>query len=177
MHVDFRSRFLTLLSFPKFRDFGSVTALSILEAVNNFAGVKELDKQGGGVKALTPTLLPTILTPFDLKRLEAYGNNILDFHVILDLMPTISQLFFQRRIDSRPQEGGDGKKSVSLSAVQSAILLGMGLQRKSVEDMEVRTLVVMPLPWLRRVSRRNLLFRYPKCWLFSSRLFAKSLYG
>ncbi|KAF8915395.1 DUF699-domain-containing protein [Mucidula mucida] len=134
--VDFRSRFLTLLSFPKFRDFGSVTALSILEAVNNFAGVKELDKQGGGVKALTPTLLPTILTPFDLKRLEAYGNNILDFHVILDLMPTISQLFFQRRIDSRPQEGGDGKKSVSLSAVQSAILLGMGLQRKSVEDME-----------------------------------------
>ena len=31
-HADFRRRFLSLLSF-KFRDFGSVTALSVLEAV------------------------------------------------------------------------------------------------------------------------------------------------
>lgn len=37
--VDFRRRFLSLLSF-KFREFGSVTALSILEAANN--GVKKL---------------------------------------------------------------------------------------------------------------------------------------
>jgi tRNA(Met) C34 N-acetyltransferase TmcA len=35
---DFRRRFLTLLSY-KFREFGSVTALSILEAAN--AGIKE----------------------------------------------------------------------------------------------------------------------------------------
>jgi len=38
--VDFRRRFLTLLSF-KFREFGAVTALSIIEAIN--AGVKRLD--------------------------------------------------------------------------------------------------------------------------------------
>ena len=38
---DFRRRFLSLLSF-KFRDFGSVTALSVLEAAN--AGVKKLDE-------------------------------------------------------------------------------------------------------------------------------------
>jgi hypothetical protein len=41
--VDFRSRFLTLLSFPKFRDFGCAMALSILEAINIFSGVKALD--------------------------------------------------------------------------------------------------------------------------------------
>ena len=38
--ADFRRRFLSLLSF-KFREFGSVTALSVLEATN--AGVKALD--------------------------------------------------------------------------------------------------------------------------------------
>lgn len=80
-------------------------------------------------------MLPTILTPFDLKRLEAYGNNILDYHVILDLMPVIANLFFQRRLD--------GKEAIHLSAVQSAILLGMGLQRKNVEDVEVTELVII----------------------------------
>jgi Possible tRNA binding domain len=38
--VDFRKRFLSLLSY-KFREFGSVTALSILEAAN--AGIKDED--------------------------------------------------------------------------------------------------------------------------------------
>lgn len=134
--TDFRSRFLTLLSFPKFRDFSAVTALSILEAVNTFSGVKSLD-QSGGAKSLTPALLPSILTPFDLKRLEAYGNNILDYHVIMDLLPLLSQLYFQRRLDGAQQEGTDAKSKVHLSPVQSAILLGMGLQRKSVEELEV----------------------------------------
>jgi len=40
--IDFRRRFLTLLSF-KFREFGSVTALSVLEAAN--VGVKKLDEE------------------------------------------------------------------------------------------------------------------------------------
>jgi N-acetyltransferase 10 len=40
--VDFRRRFLSLLSF-KFREFGSVTALSVLEAANT--GVKKLDEE------------------------------------------------------------------------------------------------------------------------------------
>jgi Possible tRNA binding domain len=38
--LDFRRRFLSLLSY-KFREFGSVTALSILEAAN--VGVKDED--------------------------------------------------------------------------------------------------------------------------------------
>jgi N-acetyltransferase 10 len=68
-----------------------------------------------------------LLTPFDLKRLDSYANNMLDYHVILDLLPTAASLYFQKRI------GND----VRLSAVQSAILLGLGLQRKSVEEVEV----------------------------------------
>jgi N-acetyltransferase 10 len=68
-----------------------------------------------------------LLTPFDLKRLESYANNMLDYHVVLDLLPTIASLFFEKRL-------GD---EIRLSAVQSSILLALGSQRKSIEEVEV----------------------------------------
>ncbi|KAH7868276.1 GNAT acetyltransferase 2-domain-containing protein [Lentinula edodes] len=137
--ADFRTRLLTLLSFPKFRDFGSVLGLSVLEAINNNTSIKAVDTRElqGGVKALTPALLPSLLTPFDLKRLESYGNNQLDYHVILDLLPLVATLFFQRRLNRPKSSEASGEvNNLSLSAVQSAILLGMGLQRKTVEEIE-----------------------------------------
>lgn len=69
-----------------------------------------------------------LLSPFDLKRLESYSNNMLDYHVILDLLPTAASLYFEKRL-------GD---EVHLSAVQSSILLALGLQRKTIEEVEVR---------------------------------------
>lgn len=74
-----------------------------------------------------------LFSPFDLKRLESYANNMLDYHVILDLLPTLSALYFSQRF---PAE-------IKLSGVQSSILLALGLQRKPVEDIEVRR---VPLP-------------------------------
>ena len=71
--------------------------------------------------------LGILLTPFDLKRLESYANNMLDYHVILDLLPTIASLFFQRRLG----------EEVRLTPVQSSILLALGMQRKTIEDVEV----------------------------------------
>jgi len=68
-----------------------------------------------------------LLTPFDLKRLESYANNMLDYHVVMDLLPTVAGLYFQKRLG----------EEVRLSAVQSSILLGVGLQRKSIEEVEV----------------------------------------
>ncbi|KAI0754721.1 DUF699-domain-containing protein [Daedaleopsis nitida] len=118
---DFRRRFLTLLSF-KFREFGSVTALSVLEAAN--AGVKKLDEDPS--RELVSSELSILLSPFDLKRLDSYANNQLDYHVVMDLLPTIAQLYFEKRL------GPD----VRLSAVQSSILLALGLQRKTIEDIE-----------------------------------------
>ncbi|KIJ60237.1 hypothetical protein HYDPIDRAFT_161291 [Hydnomerulius pinastri MD-312] len=117
---DFRRRFLSLLSF-KFREFGSVTALSILEAAN--AGIK---KDEDGSRVITSPELSHILTPYDLKRLTSYADNTLDYHVILDLLPALSMLYFEGRL------GGD----TQLSAVQASVLCGMGLQRKNVEDIE-----------------------------------------
>ncbi|KAG0708460.1 GNAT acetyltransferase 2-domain-containing protein [Suillus ampliporus] len=118
---DFRRRFLSLLSF-KFREFGSVTALSVLEAAN--VGVKKLD--GEKSRALGSQELSILMSPFDLKRLESYANNMLDYHVVLDLLPMVASLYFEGRL-------GD---DVKLSAVQASILLGLGLQRKTIEEVE-----------------------------------------
>jgi len=78
-------------------------------------------------------------TPFDLKRLESYANNMLDYHVVLDLMPSVADLYFQKRLGSgsgRSAEAQASEGPVKLTAVQSSILLAIGLQRKTLEDLE-----------------------------------------
>ncbi|KAG8976930.1 hypothetical protein FRB90_009009 [Tulasnella sp. 427] len=117
---DFRRRFLNLLGFG-FREFSSVMALSVLEAINNATKGSESERSD-----LTAGELNYLLTPFDIKRLESYANNMLDYHVIMDLLPTVAMLYFERRL------GPDAK----LSAIQSSILLSLGLQRKTIEDVE-----------------------------------------
>ena len=52
---------------------------------------------------------------------------MVDFHLVMDLVPTLAQLFFQQR--TIPAD------AVCLSFTQSAILIGMGLQFKKVEDL------------------------------------------
>ena len=81
----------------------------------------------GVVSELGSSEMSILLTPFDLKRLESYANNMLDYHVVMDLLPTVAGLYFQKRLG----------EEVRLSAVQSSILLGVGLQRKSIEEVEV----------------------------------------
>ncbi|KAG6857245.1 hypothetical protein H0H87_007078 [Tephrocybe sp. NHM501043] len=142
---DFRKRFLSLLSF-KFREFGSVTALSVLEAVN--AGLKKQDTDK--TKDLVSSELQFLFTPFDLKRLESYANNMLDYHVILDLLPTLASLYFQKRLG----------EDVRLSAVQSSILLALGLQRKTIEEVEAELQVSVSqglalfVKVIRKISKR-----------------------
>ena len=115
---DFRKRFITLLSY-KFREFGSLTALTVLEACSNGT----YDEQN--IEPLTSNELKYRMTPFDLKRLESYANSMLDYHVIVDLLPFLAELYFTKRFNDE-----------QLSAVQSSILLSLGLQRKSIEDVE-----------------------------------------
>lgn len=58
-----------------------------------------------------------------MRRLEAYSKNMVDFHLILDLLPTIARLFFLNKFS----------KNVRLVYTQAAILIGMGLQHKGVD--------------------------------------------
>ncbi len=73
---DFHQRFLELLSF-QFREFPSVMALTIDESANMGA---KLDASFQS-KSLSKTELDSLFSPFDLKRLESYANNMLDYHV------------------------------------------------------------------------------------------------
>lgn len=110
---------------------------------------------------------------YDLKRLESYANNMLDYHVIMDLLPVIAQQFFTGRLSagnsSTPMEqniDADMNEAattvadsvVQLSAVQKAILLGMGLQHKSVDQIStelgvpVSQLLALFIRAMRKVS-------------------------
>ncbi|KAL8909839.1 MAG: hypothetical protein Q9171_004863 [Xanthocarpia ochracea] len=118
---DFHKRFLSLLSY-QFRTFPSVLALSINESANIGA---RLDTESSP-RPLTRVDLDGVFSPFDLKRLESYANNMLDYHVIIDMIPSIAFLYFTGRFST----------SVSLTGVQQSILLAIGLQRKVLEDVE-----------------------------------------
>jgi len=117
------------LSF-EFRKFPSVLSLSVIEAAQ--AGSKDhpvTPKRTFPLLklltiAVTKADLSVILSPYDLKRLESYANNMLDYHVILDLLPLLADLYFSNRLQ------------LSLSGVQRAILLAIGLQRKGIDDLE-----------------------------------------
>jgi N-acetyltransferase 10 len=106
-----------LLSYH-FRTFGTQTALSLDESANAGAKLDAIEPE-----PLTKADLDRLFSPFDLKRLESYANNMLDYHVILDMVPMIATLYFTGRL----------KSGISLSGIQQCILLGMGLQRKEVE--------------------------------------------
>ena len=65
-------------------------------------------------------------SPFDMKRLNSYANNMLDYHAILDLLPLLAGMYFNKQLPA----------AIHLSAIQSAVLLALGLQRKRIEDVE-----------------------------------------
>lgn len=60
----------------------------------------------------------------DFKRIEAYAKNLSDFHLIIDLLPILSMLYFRRQLGN-----------LKLHGSQAAILAGMGLQHRLVESV------------------------------------------
>lgn len=111
---DFRRRFVSLLSY-QFRSFTASLSLSILQQ-------KHFKKAAKG--ELRKADLDLYLSKYDLKRLELYSQNMVDYHLVMDLLPAVSRLYFLDQAD------------LHLSVIQSAILLGMGLQHKTVDDLE-----------------------------------------
>ncbi|KAF4759739.1 hypothetical protein HAV15_007611 [Penicillium sp. str.  len=147
---DFQKRFLALMSY-QFGQFPSVLSLSICESANS--GAKKDPKFKP--RMLQKSDLDEAFSPFDLKRLDSYANNLLDYHVILDLVPALSDYYFANRLDSK----------VSLSGVQQSILLAIGLQHKNLDDLEKELnlpssqLLAMFLKIVRKISThfRNLI--------------------
>ncbi|KAJ3238254.1 N-acetyltransferase 10 [Chytriomyces hyalinus] len=125
---DFRRRFIELLGY-QFKKFSPLLVLSILEAsaAGRPSDLEFLDNRSELLRHFTP---------FDLKRLASYTQNLLDYHVILDLIPRLSALYFLGYLT--PPEASSASnaalKPVHLSPVQSAILVAVGLQHKTLDD-------------------------------------------
>ena len=119
--ADFRRRFVNLLGYD-FRKFSPTLALTVLsnktmEKSMGDAGKQNIDGSGLGL----------LITPYDLKRLEQYGNNMADYHLVMDLMPSLAKLNFLYQVE--------GMGRCHLSALQQALLVGMGLQCKSADSL------------------------------------------
>ncbi|RDL33166.1 RNA cytidine acetyltransferase [Venustampulla echinocandica] len=140
---DFHRRFLSLLAY-QFRDFPSILALSIDESANMGA---KLDPENEPL-ALAKPQLDSLFSPFDLKRLESYANNMLDYHVVLDLVPKLANLYFT----------GQLKSSIKLTGIQQSILLAVGLQCKDLSVLEAELslpssqLLAMFIKIMRKIS-------------------------
>lgn len=121
---DFQTRFHALLGY-QFRVFAPVLACSIDESAA--AGAKlDLEQLSVSSRPISKADLDAKFSFFDRKRLNSYANNMLDYHVILDLVPKIAELYFSGRL----------KSAVKLSGIQTLILLALGLQRKTLDDVE-----------------------------------------
>ncbi|XP_034241664.1 RNA cytidine acetyltransferase [Thrips palmi] len=112
-YVDFRRRFVNLLGY-QFRNFTPALGLGLLQ--NKAVNVSK--------KLISSEELEVFLTKYDLKRLEMYTNQLVDYHLIMDLLPPLARFYFLNHL-------GD----MSLSAVQAAVLLGLGLQHRTVDEV------------------------------------------
>lgn len=113
--TDFRRRFISLLSY-QFRAFTPAMALNVLQQK------KASDSSMRTV--LSRSELEYHVTRYDVKRLELYSQNMVDYHLIMDLVPTIARLYY---LD---------QTAVHLSVIQAGVLLGLGLQHKTVDVLE-----------------------------------------
>ncbi|WVZ25662.1 hypothetical protein V8G54_004206 [Vigna mungo] len=163
-YQDFRQRFTKLLA-STFRGMEYKLALSIIDPKINF---KDQDpKEIASEKYLQS--IGEYLSPHDMKRLEAYVDNLADFHLvrarvldndtdqfsewfldddmsnaflvienccsstpygshlILDLVPTLTRLYFQQKFP------------VTLSYAQASVLLCIGLQNQNISYIEGQT--------------------------------------
>ena len=65
-----------------------------------------------------------MLSAWDVRRLDSYARSLVDWHVITDLIPTITPMIL------------DGHFDRNISFTQAAILVGVGLQRRTVDDLQ-----------------------------------------
>eukprot|EP01134_Creolimax_fragrantissima_P008107 CFRG8107T1 len=116
--TDFRRRFCSLLSF-QFKTFSSSLAMQTLEK----PGARICNPQP--VEAMTKADLDAMFQTHDLLRLESYAKNMVDYHVCMDLLPAIARVYLLEKLP------------VALSVIQTALLVSIGLQHRSIDDLAV----------------------------------------
>lgn len=111
--TDFSNRFVNLLGYA-FKKFGVKTAMSILGKERkidegafaldgkkkNFFGARNpicmslFNSFSSHPTAWSRADLDRTFSSYDLKRLSSYSQNLIDYHAIVDLVPTLAREFF-----------------------------------------------------------------------------------
>lgn len=133
--ADARRRFVSLLSY-EFSSFPGALSLSLLAGGEPGGGAesssvttdgepapRELQRSATG--EITAAELGMVLTPYDVKRLKSYAKNLVDYHMVVDLVPSLARLYFLQRLPG-----------MTLSYLQRAILVSIGLQHQSVDVIQ-----------------------------------------
>lgn len=122
---DFSKRFISLLSF-QFRSLSPTLALDLISSTTTTDTITD------GLSIKTKALiLKNQISPFDLKRLESYCNNMVDYHIIMDLVPCLANAYFTSLLNGVQE----ANSRITLSPLQKIILLCVGLQHKSMDDL------------------------------------------
>ncbi|GMH06651.1 hypothetical protein Nepgr_008491 [Nepenthes gracilis] len=116
---EFRKRFISMLD-NSFRSMDCKLAMSILDPKINFAGSESSASNLDGIL----NCLDEYLSPFDMKNLQAYNDNLADFGLIWDAVKMLGRLYFKEKIP------------VTLSCAQASILLCCSLQNRDISYIE-----------------------------------------
>ena len=118
---DFRKRCATLLGLPCFSAFPPALSLGLLGARDQQSALhRRVFSDGDALGIADASELAAHFTAHDLQRLDLYAKQMVDHHLVADLLPALGQLCFRGRLD------------VKLSLLQAAIVLGLALQRKEI---------------------------------------------
>ena len=60
--------------------------------------------------------------------MESYSKNLVDYHLITDIVPSIAKIYFSQPVVKEENE-------LSLSPTQATVLLGIGLQYKQLDTI------------------------------------------
>ena len=120
---DFTRRFTALLGYD-FSKFAPGVALQILDAFKTQGAENSID-------------LKNYFSDYDLERINLYALGVVDYHLIVDLLPQVVKMLFTDMISIK-----------GLSVQQRAILVAIGLQHKTVDELATISLVAKlpPMP-------------------------------
>lgn len=129
---DFSSRTIQYVSSPQFKQMPVTLALSLATAYKTLVSKQESAPLESPPSQASSQMKPVLsegnlhcfLTDNDCVRLSRYARQMADYSSISDLVPIISQLYFENRLPN-----------ISISFLQSAVLLGLGSQRKSIDEL------------------------------------------
>ncbi|KAL5109575.1 RNA cytidine acetyltransferase [Taenia crassiceps] len=113
-YFDFCKRLIKLLPGP----FRTLDAAYSLELLTNKLTRSWIEDE------LTSMEVRQYFSVIDLERLHRYLRSLLDFPMVADQLPQLANLYFLRRFPH-----------VKLNKTQQVILCGLGVQRKSVEQL------------------------------------------